>query len=171
MNSAGDIFSGFGFNESCFFFSELMIVSRPSCPDQGTYASSRTWGGMRWTRMRSPDERRNWRTAKSCGPGTPRLVPSLSMTSLQATVTRTSRTPGRARSSVNTIAQGMPVIAARPVVTEARVVLFFPTRGYGCSSVPGIPCALASRGLRSTATRAPVAPPERRCASPVLFDD
>ena len=164
MNSAGDIFSGFGFNESCFFFSELMLVSRPSRPDQGTYASSRTWGGMRWTRMRSPDERRDWRTAKSCGPGAPWLAPSLLMMSLQATVTR-------ARSSVNTIAQGMPVIAARPVVTEARVVLFFPTRGYGCSSAPGIPCALASRGLRSTATRAPVAPPERRCASPVLFDD
>src|SRR6516225_1013349 len=70
------------------------------------------------------------------------------MMSLQATVTRTSRTPGRARSSVNTIAQGMPVIAARPVVTEARVVLFFPTRGYGCGSAPGIPCALASRGSK-----------------------
>ena len=84
-----------------------MLMSRPSHPDQGTYASSRTWGGMRWTRMRSPDERRDWRTAKSCGPGAPWLAPSLLMMSLQATVTRTSRTPGRARSSVNTIAQGM----------------------------------------------------------------
>ena len=37
----------------------------------------------------------------------------------QATVTNKSRTPGRARISGNTIARGMPVDAAEPVVTAA----------------------------------------------------
>jgi hypothetical protein len=37
----------------------------------------------------------------------------------KATVAKKPGTPGRARSSVNTIAQGMPVEAADPVVTAA----------------------------------------------------
>jgi hypothetical protein len=39
------------------------------------------------------------RTAKACGPGTPGLVPSVQVTSLQATVTERSWTPGRARTT------------------------------------------------------------------------
>src|SRR5215813_10847065 len=55
------------------------------------------------------DERGSWRTVKSCGPGAPGLALSLQVMILQATVTKRSWTPGRARSSVNTIAQGMSV--------------------------------------------------------------
>ncbi len=38
------------------------------------------------------------RTAKSCGPGAPGLALSLRVMILQMTVTKRSRTPGRARS-------------------------------------------------------------------------
>ena len=46
---------------------------------RGAYASSRTRGGMQWTRMASQDERCRKRTAKACGPDLPTLGSSLSM--------------------------------------------------------------------------------------------
>jgi hypothetical protein len=58
------------------------------------------------------------RTTKSCGPGAPGLALSLRVMIPQATVTMRSRTPGRARSSVNTIAQGRPDVSVEPVVTN-----------------------------------------------------
>jgi hypothetical protein len=60
-----------------------------------------------------------WRTTKSCGPGAPGLALSLRVMIPQATVTMRSRTPGRARSSVNTIAQGRPDVSVEPVVTNS----------------------------------------------------
>jgi hypothetical protein len=75
--------------------------------------------------------RRAWRmrTAKSRGPGAPGLAPSLRIGDVgpsgstrrepQATVTKTSWTPGRSRISRKTIARGMPGDPAEPVVTAA----------------------------------------------------
>jgi hypothetical protein len=55
------------------------------------------------------------RTAKSCGPGIPVLMPSLRATSARATGA-ISRSPGRSRISVKTVAQGRPVVRLVPVV-------------------------------------------------------
>jgi len=52
------------------------------------------------------------RTAKSCGPDLPTLGSSLCVTSAQAMVAKKPGTPGRARIRRQTIAQGMPAVAA-----------------------------------------------------------
>jgi hypothetical protein len=89
----------------------------------------------------SSDVRCGWRTAKACGPGTPGLVPSLQVMILQATVTKRSWTPGRARSSVNTIAQGMSDCFGVPVVNLLVCFLLLHARPR-VHKTPGIPCAL-----------------------------
>jgi len=87
---------------------------------RGAYAHRHeTRGGMRWTRMRMQDGRRvggrrsrvvlmplGWRQVCKLATSTLR---GPTRRDLQATVTKRSWTPGRSRSSVNTIAQGMPM--------------------------------------------------------------
>jgi hypothetical protein len=41
-----------GLNLVSFLQKPCMLLSRLSRPEQGANASSRTWGGMRWTLMR-----------------------------------------------------------------------------------------------------------------------
>jgi len=80
------------------------------------------------------------RTAKSCGPGIPTLMPSLRGARVaQVTVAKKPGAPGRARISRNTIAQGMPDDLAEPVVPSP---CFFHARGPWAKPSPGIPCAL-----------------------------
>ena len=55
-----------------FVKTEIMYSPHRPASTRGAYASSRTWGGMRWTQAVSQDERRWLRTAKSCGPGAPK---------------------------------------------------------------------------------------------------
>jgi hypothetical protein len=89
------------------------------CPAsaRGTYASSRTWGGMRWTQAVSLDERRCARTAKSCGPGAPTLALSFRGTQFRGRDGgKRARSPGRSRISRKTIAQGRSDDPATPVV-------------------------------------------------------
>ena len=50
-----------------------MIVYAHPAPIGGAYASSRTSGGMRWTRAASSDEGCGRRAAKACGPDLPML--------------------------------------------------------------------------------------------------
>ena len=79
------------------------------------------------------------RTAKSCGPGIPVLMPSLRWCVLRTARTTGAResVPGEsAKDTVKTIAQGMPVVPAGPVVTAACVFL---QAGHGLRPAPGIP--------------------------------
>src|SRR5262249_34057522 len=83
---------------------------------------------------------------------------------LQATVTMRSRTPGRARSSVNTIARGRPDVSVEPVVTNSCAFLLH-TR-LRVRSAPGLPRALSEfRGWSSTSL-GHVAPRECGLTSP-----
>ena len=84
------------------------------------------------------------RTAKACGPGAPGLVLSLRDVS-QATVTKRSWTPGRARNKRSNHRAGNVDASASPVVTNSYASSLR-IRGYGCSRAPGIPCALLFRG-------------------------
>jgi hypothetical protein len=85
------------------------------------------------------------RTAKSCGPGAPTLalnsqrrIPRLAGDGgKQARFTEEST-----KETVKTIAQGMPVVPAVPVVLP-RVFLLH--AGHGCQPTPGIPCVLFMR--------------------------
>src|ERR1700751_1987274 len=54
---------------------------------------------MRWTLVRLQDERRDWRTAKACGPGALVAGAKLAEDDPQATVTQKPVSPGRARHS------------------------------------------------------------------------
>jgi hypothetical protein len=60
---------------------------------RGGSRSSRTRGGMRWTRELANDERQLARTAKSCGPGAPTLALSFSGMETSPGVT-VARKPG-----------------------------------------------------------------------------
>jgi hypothetical protein len=129
------------------FFPKSEASSAPSRSFMRGASADRheTWGGMRWTRrcwraLCVPIDRHSRRTAKSCGPGAPGLALSLAGDSSEATVTMRSRTPGRARSSVNTIAQGRPACSGEPVVTNSRV--FYLAREAAGASASGLPCAL-----------------------------
>src|ERR1700759_399507 len=63
------------------------------------------------------------RTVKPCGSGSPMLESSLQVI-LQAMVAKKPGTPGRARSSRQTIAQGVPVDFGVPVLACARLFCF-----------------------------------------------
>jgi hypothetical protein len=85
------------FREKYFvsFFQKNMLILHASRLDTRGASADRheTWGGMRWTQKRRarglPRGRTALsRTAKSCGPGTPRLVPSVQIDDLHATVTQ-----------------------------------------------------------------------------------
>jgi hypothetical protein len=78
---------------------------------------------MRWTRwprsaFDAPTNEAD-ADAKSCGPGIPVLMPSVKALTRLARRGQDSRSPGRARISVKTAAQGMPDDPAAPVVTAA----------------------------------------------------
>jgi hypothetical protein len=53
-----------------------LLQLRPSRPKEGRWPSSRTLGGMRWTRMARLTSAHTSRTAKSCGPDAPTLASS-----------------------------------------------------------------------------------------------
>jgi hypothetical protein len=87
-------------------------------------------------------ERRNSRTAKSCGPDPPTLGSSFAETFGRATEAIKPGTPtvlrGEREISRKTIAQGRPDCFGGPVVTNACA--FYPrTRGYGCAKHPAFP--------------------------------
>jgi hypothetical protein len=101
---------------------------------------------MRWTRrcraLSGAERSALSRTAKACGPGTPGLVSSLAEMICEATVTKKVMDTGASTQElVNTIAQGMSVDPAKPVVTAA---CFFVAGGPWARPSPGIPCALSA---------------------------
>jgi len=63
---------------SASLLGQISALGCPSHPKRGGSRSSRTCGGMRWTRIAAQDERRETRTAKSRGPDIPTLISSLS---------------------------------------------------------------------------------------------
>ena len=98
-----------------------MIISRAVPPTEGRIAIVTNVGAGCGGRVGAADERRAMRTAKSCGPDPPTLGSSLAVMIRKATVAKKPGTPGRARISRKTIAQGMPDDPAKPVVTAACV--------------------------------------------------
>jgi hypothetical protein len=83
--------------------------------------------------LASPDERVRIRTAKSCGPDTPTLVSS-SQDDLAGDRGKKARFPGEsAKETVKTVAQGMPVVPAEPVVPAASFSYCW--RAMGAASI------------------------------------
>jgi hypothetical protein len=150
--------------------SESVVSSRRPASARGAYASSRTWGGMRWTQAVSLDERRCTRTAKSCGPDTPTLV--LRPRDFPADDGgKRARSPGRSRISRKTIAWGMPgVSGASAVNTRVHTPTTMRTRGCGCIAHPAFPAPSTSRGTCLLHRSGEIAPRDRRVMSQ-LFDN
>jgi len=105
------------------------------------------------------------RTAKSCGSGTPTLVPSSrGRNPFGSDGGNQARSPGRARRK-----------PLKPLRREGRAfpanlwwtyscAFLFRTRGCGCAVAPGFPCALSLRGVRAKLGRDRVA--RARSAAP-----
>jgi len=91
--------------------------------------------GMRWTRSVDPDEAHRRGRQRRVVP-IPRRWDQVCGDPADDGGYQ-ARTPGRARISRNTIAQGMPVVCGVPVV--ATRVLSCCTRGYGCIGHPAFP--------------------------------
>jgi hypothetical protein len=100
---------------------------------------------MRWTRWCRKTCGRS-RTVKPCGSGSPMLESSLRdgdigpsvRDAAQAMVANKPGTPGRARSSRKTIAQGMPCDFGLPVLTCGHLS-FSAHRACGCGQRPAFP--------------------------------
>ena len=130
-----------------------LLQLRPSRPKEGRWPSSRTLGGMRWTRRR---RRRAtpMRTAKSCGPDAPTLASSFveAMSARRADTPRSTKrrwqkspvTGESVKETVKTIAQGRPGVTGEPVVTTL-VCLFHLHARLRVHRAPGFPCALRFR--------------------------
>ena len=103
---------------------------------RGASRSSRTLGAG--CGGRNGDARRAAlkRTAKACGPDAPTLA-SRSRDYPANDGGKRARSPGRARISRKTIAQGMPADCGVPVVANACA--FCCTRGRGCTAHPAFP--------------------------------
>jgi hypothetical protein len=119
--------------------SGLVCASRTH--ERGATRSSRVLGAGCNGRAGAAGRATPMRTAKSCGPDLPTLGSSLCATSAQTTVAIKPGTPGRARISRQTVARGLPVAPAEPVVTAA---CFFVAGGPWVRPASGIPRALSS---------------------------
>ena len=105
------------------FFQKPCILPPSRLHRRGVSRSSRTWeagcDGCFWRARRA----RSKRTAKTCGPGAATLALSFSVMIRRVTGAREPVPRGEHGISVNTIARGMPVISAEPVVTAACVLV------------------------------------------------
>jgi hypothetical protein len=82
---------------------------------------------------------------------------------LRTTVTKKPDTPGRARSSRKTIAQGVPDVSAQPDYLCA--LLLFSTQGCGCGQRPAFPAPSFSRGTTKMQSSDAIALRECECSS------
>ena len=160
------------------------LLSGHPIPQEGRWPSSRTRGGMRWTRQRlacdgvagrvgerpvsdqqHADERCSSRTAKSCGPDTPTLVSRLRMLCrpYRARMQRQSandggkraRSPGRARRKpLKPLRAGTSGDSGVLVVTRVRSTTTKCTRGRGCNGHPAFPTPSIGREISCKASGA-----------------
>ena len=133
-----------------------MYSSRRPASARGAYASSRTWGGMRWTLWRRKTSGANadgevvWSWRPDAG------AKFLRSKLLRDDGGKRARSPGRARISRKTIAWGMPdVSGASAVNTRVHTPTTKRTRGCGCIGHPVFPAPsyfLWGQSFRKTRT-------------------
>ncbi len=106
-----------------FAFSETQIsCSVRTVPARSRGAYRDRHGRWAWDAVDAAatrDERRTKRTAKACGPGAPTLALRFAGLSSRNDGGKRARSPGRARISRKTIAQGRPDDCGVPVVANA----------------------------------------------------
>src|SRR5260221_13554336 len=121
--------------------------SRRPVPQRGVSRSSRTRGGMRWTRQRARRTR-----PEADGEVVSFWHPDAGVKLAEATPLTTVSIKrghrGEHEISRKTIARGMPVESVCPVVTMLVCFVLFRTRGCGCSERPAFPAPSVSLGER-----------------------
>ena len=144
-----------------------MIVSAHPASTRGTYRDRHG----RWARdavdawdaqraFRAPTKA-SWRTAKPCGPDPPTLGSSLRDDVRKRRWLESPAHRGEHGAAVNTIARGMSVVPAEPVVTAACV--FCCRRAMGAASIRHSPRPLDFEGRNQRITRADHAAGMRTC--------
>jgi hypothetical protein len=129
---------------SAFRKSETVVPSARPASTQGAYASSRTRGGMQWTRVASQDERHQ----RADGQGVWSWRPDAGVKSAIRSAGdggKRARSPGEHVIGVKTIAQGRPDQFGEPAVTNS-CAFYFRTRGCGCIGHPAFPAPSVYRG-------------------------
>ena len=134
------------------FFVNLWLIVRHPGPARGAYASSRTWAGDAMDAcgisrrvMPCADGQAAWSRPPDAG-GKPARRLS------RATVANTPGHRGERGAAVKTIARGMPVVPAEPVLLACASVQFPCTQGSRVRPASGIPCALSSSRVSYDAT-------------------
>jgi len=131
----------FRFKESCFFLSETVLHRSHPVPskgrtrrhERGAGCDGRECACLTGGALADGEVVWSWH---------PWADAKLADDDLRATVTTRSWTPGRARSSVNTIAQGNVGVSASPVVDLLVCFFTFAHEAMRAARAPGIPCAL-----------------------------
>jgi hypothetical protein len=108
--------------------------------------SSRTRGGMRWTRALARDERERTRTVKPCGPGARSWRQALRMSSAKRRWQKSSAHRGEREISRKTTAQGKPDALRWTCILVCAPLCKFCTRDRGCSAHPAFPAPSCFRG-------------------------
>ena len=114
----------------------------------------------------SPDERKRARTAKSCGPGAPRLASSRQVMTA-GDGGNNAWSPGRARRKLLKPSRRECRCFGWTCGDYACVLLPFAHKAAGAAKHPAFPAPSASRGTKSTQNPGAIAPRECGCASPV----
>jgi len=129
---------------------QIRCISFPvSSHSRGVSRSSRTRGGMRWTRAVRVTNVPT-RTAKSCRSDAPMLASSL-REKTQATVSNKPGHRGEREVSRKPLRAGMPGQSGGPVVTNSCVCFHY-TRGCGCIDTRHSPRPRFFQGDRLTHT-------------------
>jgi hypothetical protein len=149
---------------------QWFLFARPCARSGGAFRDRHE----RWVRdamdaLASPDERRQARTAKSCGLDASTLASSRRGSIHAGDGGKKARSPERARRKpLKPLARGKPDVFGGPAVTCLRA-FFICTQGCGCIDASGFPCALPSRWATCRKTRAICAARTRRCVlTPVI---
>jgi hypothetical protein len=119
---------------SAFPVGQIISTSSPRPASQrGGSRSSRTRGGMRWTRAAPKTRALIPRTAKSCGPDAPTLVSSFAKQFARRRWQESPVTGESAKETVKTIAQGRPGETGEPVVTMLVCFYYFAREAAGAA--------------------------------------
>ena len=126
---------------SAFVIEQISSLASPVSPDErGGSRSSRTRGGMQWTRKLAQDEREPTRTAKPCGPDAPTLASS-SREYLACDGGKKAGHRGEHEISRKPLRRESRIASAGPVCSCAFFCAFVHTRSR-VQRASGFPCAL-----------------------------
>jgi hypothetical protein len=132
------------------FFRKSWLSMPSRLIEEGRTRRHDTRGGVAVAAIRCAGRAQSVRTAKSCGPGIPVLMPSVAKM-IARRRGQSSRSPGRVRISRQTIAQGRSGCTGQ--ACGSCPVHFHSHGGHGCGQHPAFPAPSASERVIERPTR------------------